>query len=204
MKTPGRAAAILAALAAAGCGRSEPPGPPDWDRIEAWLGSEKREERTRGLMSLFRADQERPGTLAELARMPEAGLPGVRHYTAVSLLLSLRGTPRASREHRAWTPARGTLELLVAGLGDDRPLPIGGTAYWDLLPVATLCLTALETFTGTDPPPRPVNLLPPRGTVGEWRRWWESGHDHLVYDAERGIWHVDSSARRLGIRLATP
>ena len=193
--------AVLAALLCNSCGgTSKPPPRPDWAAVEAGLASGSREERSRALDLLFRAEDSRPGTLSGLAALPEGDLPGLRHYTAAALLLTIRDAAPSRPGREAWEPTRGTLDLLVAGLDDDRPLPMEGAMDWDL-PVARFCLSTLEGLTGARPVPRPVNRLPPRAAVAQWRRWLEENRDFLFFDAERGVWQADATARRLGVRL---
>ena len=178
----------------------ELPREPDWAQVERLLASEVREDRGYAVGILLVADEDRPGTMGRLAEMPEDESPALRHYTAASLLITLRNQPGALPQHRAWKPTPKTLRLLVQGLEEGRPLPVGGAADWDLA-IGRFCLDALELLTGKDSPPRPINMVPSKAAVAEWRKWWGENRRFLCYDAERGIWCVDETAKRLGIPL---
>lgn len=188
-------------LALAACDPPPPPAPPDWPAVEGWLASPDRRERAKGIQAVLLANEDAPGTLMALAEIPEDATPGLRHYTAACLLITIRGEAATAR--RQWIPGLRTLELLVAGLDDERDLPVGGAADWDL-PVGRFCLSALESLTGEDAPPRPVNLMPSRPAVARWRKWWLENRDYLVYDPDRGIWTPDTTAKALQIRLGRP
>ena len=150
---------------------------------------------------LLDTEEGRPGTLFRLAEMPEDDSPGLRHYTAASLLITLRNQPGALPEHRAWRPTPRTLRLLIQGLEEERPMPIGGASGWDP-PIGRFCLDALELLTGRDSPPRPINMFPSKAAVAEWKAWWVDNRRFLCWDEERGTWVVDEAARRLGTPLA--
>ncbi len=200
-----RACAVLLWLPLlGGCRDSQhPPLEPDWAEVEHLLASDARKDRGEAVRILLLADEDRPGTLRRLAEMPEQALPALRHYTAAAILVTLLSQPGALEHHRHWTPSRRTLELLVAGLEDERSLPVGGGPYWDL-PIGRFCQDALELLTGVSPPPRPINVLPAPAEVARWRTWWEEGHPYLCLDSDRGIWVVDDAARHLGIPLGEP
>lgn len=196
---------VLAVLLCPACDRSTQdtralPPEPDWARVERLLISEVRDDRSQGVEMLVGAEEGRPGTLFRLAEMPEDDSPGLRHYTSANLLITLRNQPGALPEHRAWHPTPRTLRLLIEGLEEERPMPIGGAAGWNP-PVGRFCLDALELLTGRDSPPRPVNMFPSKGAVAEWKAWWGANRLYLCWDAERGIWSVDEAARRLGTPL---
>ena len=194
---------LLALLLGVSCEPAKPKDPPpepDWARIERLLASEVRNDRGRGVEMLLDAEEGRPGTMAGLAEMPEDESPALRHYTAVSFLVTLRNQPGALPQHRAWRPTPGTLRLLLHGLEEDRALPVGGAADWDLA-IGRFCPDALELLTGKDSPPRPINMLPSKAAVAEWKKWWGENRRYLCYDADRGVWGVDETAKRLGIPL---
>ena len=182
--------------------RKELPPEPDWARVEELLASEVRNDRGYAVGMMLVADEDRPGTMARLAEMPEDESPCLRHYTAASLLITLHNQPGALPQHRAWKPTRKTLRLLIQGLEEDRPLPVGGAADWDL-PIGRFCLDAIELLTGQDSPPRPINMVPSKGAVAKWKQWWAENRRFLCYDAERRIWEVDENAKRIGVTLGS-
>ncbi len=199
-------ALLLSGLVLAGCEQRPPempPPEPDWARVETWLASQKRQDRALAIREIMLANEDRPGLIARLAEMPEDASPGLRHYTAACLMVTLHGDLPASEQRRLWTPSKRTLDLLVTGLDDERDLPVGGAADWDL-PVSRFCLSALELLTGEESPPRPVNIKPSRALVARWRRWWVENRAYLCFDEARGVWTVDETAKRLAIPLAAP
>ncbi len=185
---------LLLALCAPGCRPPTSSGPPDWAQVESLLAAAPLEERAKGIRLLFDVEEAFPGTLVQLAEMPDHALPGFRHYTAVVILMEARP---------AWHPAKRSLELLIGGLEDPRPLPVGGSAYWDL-PIGRFCHDALQILTGEVFPPRPVNVMPSRAAVLQWRKWWAESQAYLCYEGGEGRWRVDPVARRLGIPVAEP
>jgi hypothetical protein len=171
--------------------------------VETWLASQTRKDRALAIREIMLANEDRPGLIASLAEMPEDASPGLRHYTAACLMVTLHCDLQAPERRKLWTPSKRTLDLLITGLDDERDLPVGGAADWDL-PVSRFCLSALELLTGEESPPRPVNIKPSRALVARWRRWWVENRAYLCFDEERGVWTVDTTAKRLAIPLATP
>ena len=201
MKAP--VPALLLVLSLAGCASDpQPAREPDWAGIETDLASDSRKDRGQAIERMFQAENDRPGTFLRLACMPSVESPALRHYTAAFVLLRLRQEDPGPKSP-LWMLPRGVLELLVTGLDDERSLPVGGAADWDL-PIARFCLTALETLTGSPSPPRPVNLIPSKAAIGKWRQWWEQNQRFLCFDAERGVWTADEAARRLNIPVGGP
>ena len=196
---------LLLALALAGCdpGTPQPPPLPDWEGIERLLASSARKDHAEAVRRLMQADENAPGTLVALARMPRGTRPGLRHYAAAEILVTLSAKSPDADLRRAWRPSKPTLELLISGLEDGRGLPLGGAADWDM-PTARFCEDALELLTGRPTTPRPINVLPSRADAARWRAWWEEGNAYLLFDPERWAWQVDETARRLGIPLQEP
>ena len=91
-------ALLLTAWALSACNTqpASPPPEPDWAQVEAWLSSETRQDRAKGIRQLLIANEDRPGTLVKLAEMPEDASPGIRHYTAACLMVTLHGDSPSS------------------------------------------------------------------------------------------------------------
>ncbi len=190
-------------LILAACEPVKPSGPPplpDWKEIERLLLSEVREDHAEAVRRILLADEDYPGTLVALAEMPRGALPGMRNYAAADVLITLSAQSPDAKVRKSWKPSKRTLELLLSGLEDNRGLPIGGAADWDL-PVARFCEDALELLTGQPTLARPINALPSRTSAARWRAWWEDGNPYLCFDPDRWAWQVDETAKRLGIPL---
>ncbi|GEM_PF-5005335 len=198
--------ALAAAMLTSGCdpaGPEAPPPLPDWGEVDRLLGAETRKEHQEAVRLIMIADEDYPGTLLALAEMPRGALPALRNYTAVQILATLSTKSPDSAVRRGWRPSKRVLELLLSGLEDNRSLPLGGAAEWDM-PVARFCEDALELMTGRPSTPRPINAMPHRADAARWRAWWEEGNPYLLFDSERWVWQVDSTAKRLGIPLQEP
>ena len=195
--------ATILALLASGCDSEEPKALPDWGEVERLLASSARKDHAEAVRRIMLADEDYPGTLVALAQMPRGDLPALRNYTAAELLVTLSAKSPDAAVRKAWRPSKGTLELLLSGLEDNRDLPLGGAADWDM-PVARFCEDALELLTGRPTTPRPINVLPSRADAARWRAWWEEGNAYLLFDSERWAWQVDETAKRLGTPLQEP